>query len=285
MIVQFWSARSIARRSPLSFHLDRYQARDNTDDAATPTLHTPEEPTITTTLGLTYTTASRFKPALNTLVESLRLLTMAGKRNGTRAVGILMIAALLLAIYLQIRSDRNPPAAVIGVSSPSALPDSTSAPAEEVTVTRISHPTETRLPPTAHKKRAELEYPDYVCKGDKLMQYQSWTPQQITQDLIRKGKIPAGGSSQSQYTLITQLQANGWSKNPNNPDFNDELDFTNYLPISNVLTAMGLSTRTSANGNGGENTMVSWEHNRDVVVGGKQYWVRCCFLQPLHAYY
>lgn len=201
------------------------------------------------------------------------MLTVSAKRNGTGAVAILMAVALLLAVYLQNRSDGASQVLEAFAPSLSASTNPPLAPAIEVTVTRITHPTDPKRP-TSHKKRAELEYADYVCKGEKLMLYQSQTPQQITQDLIRQGKIPAGGSSQSQYTLIVQLQANGWSMNPNNPNFNEELDFVDYLPISNVLTSMGLSTRTSAKVQGGENTLVSWEHNQDRMIGGKQYWVR-----------
>ncbi|KAK5122394.1 hypothetical protein LTR85_003978 [Meristemomyces frigidus] len=202
------------------------------------------------------------------------MITILSKRNGARIVFYLMALAVLLAVYLQVQPKASlsagvPPTSTSAVTTlqAAAVPD----------VAHLTKPKRARF----HKKRAdpgsgggsddgEDDFNEYVCKGEILVQYMSMTEQEVTADLIRRGKLPAGGSSQSQYTQLANLQTNGWRRNPGNPNINaEELNFEGYLSLAAVLGSLGLSTSVAPSG---DNELVSWEHAADAVINGKQYW-------------
>ncbi|KAK4546125.1 hypothetical protein LTR36_002262 [Oleoguttula mirabilis] len=199
--------------------------------------------------------------------------TFSSKRRGIHVVASLITFVVLLAVYLQSRPNDS----ISNGTSASYSPDATTLAA--AVVSHVARQTTAKRPPF-HKKRAdagsgsdngaaELEFHDFVCKGDLLVQYMSMTVDQITADLLTRGKITAGGSSQSRYTQLVNLQTNGWRKNSVNPNIQDELNFDEYIPITDALTSLGLSTSKAPNG---DNTLVAWEHASNAIVNGKQYW-------------
>lgn len=115
----------------------------------------------------------------------------------------------------------------------------------------------------------QASFQEYVCKGAKLLQYLEQSAQQVTADLVRIGKLSGGQSSQSAWSTYDDLFRNGWVKNYDNPDLQDELEFDDMVPIGQALTAMGLSTSKMP---GGDNTIVGWDHMIDSVIGGRTYW-------------
>ena len=103
-----------------------------------------------------------------------------------------------------------------------------------------------------------------VKKGGALLCLMRADVAGATRMLEQRGKIPASGSSQSQWTKYSDLEKYGWRKS----DTNFMVDFDQSVPITKALNALDLSTVAAPQG---PNEGIHWDQSVKSTVKGTVY--------------
>lgn len=116
----------------------------------------------------------------------------------------------------------------------------------------------------------------YIQQGALVASYMRASDEEVTADLVKKGKLQSGGRIASQFTDVSALKTSGWNAF-------DDLEimpqgvFELIVPFTGALQSLGISDAPRPEGkNDGtsfEHT-IPWEHNRQPMkVSGFPVWL------------